>query len=191
MAHTHTVFVYGSLLRGFGNHRLLAGPGAIFVGTGETKPAFGMVSLGAFPAVLDSGETAIRGELYLVDDETFAALDRLEGFPTFYTRRRILVDCADGEHIRGAVDAWIYILASKRYGFGSGDEIASGDWREYVDREEPSFARAADDDEEDVDEFDDDESFDDEFEFGEDDEEDDDESDPFFVDADGRGSVES
>ena len=46
----------------------------------------------------------IHGELYLVDDATFAKLDRLECHPTFYQRYLTQVALADGE-VRAA---WMY-----------------------------------------------------------------------------------
>ena len=46
-----------------------------------------MVSLGSYPAVYmnNQAEKAIHAELYLVDEETFARLDQLEGYPDFIT----------------------------------------------------------------------------------------------------------
>jgi len=71
------VFVYGTLLSGEPNHRLLAD--AELVGAARTEPDFDLVSLGAFPAMIAGGATAIAGEVYEVDRPTLDALDRLEG----------------------------------------------------------------------------------------------------------------
>jgi gamma-glutamylaminecyclotransferase len=112
------VFVYGSLMSGQGNHRLLAS--ARFVRAAHTEAAFTLVSLGAFPAMIAGGATSVRGELYEVDDATLAALDQLEGHPRFY--RRELVSLRDDDR------AFAYVLASgsdRRH-----DVIDSGDWRE-------------------------------------------------------------
>jgi len=94
------VVVYGSLKRGFGNHRLLetaefVGP-CVFRGT--------MYSLGGFPAVSLHGDTQIVGELYDVDDATLSRLDGLEGFRghgerNWYEREKI-------ETNKGP--AWVY-----------------------------------------------------------------------------------
>lgn len=117
-ARTHaTVFVYGTLLRGEPNHRLLVG--ARFAGDARTTPRHRLVDLGAFPAMVDGGDTSVAGELYEVDAATLAALDRLEGHPRFYERRPVAL--ADGRV------ALAYLLA--------GDTVAdhpiitSGDWR--------------------------------------------------------------
>ena len=82
---TPLIFVYGSLLKGLGNHLVLKR--ARFVRDAHTTPAFTLVNLGAYPGLLAGGTTAVRGEVYVVDDETLAALDRLEGHPNFYRRR--------------------------------------------------------------------------------------------------------
>ena len=81
------VFCYGSLKRGFGNHRLL--DTSTFVGEAITEARYTMIPLGFFPGVIQSGNTSIRGELYDVDEVTLRRLDRLEGHPTFYQRQEI------------------------------------------------------------------------------------------------------
>lgn len=81
------VFVYGTLRRGEPNHHLL--DARMLLRAGRTEPRFTLVSLGAFPAMIDGGETAVVGEVYDVDAVTLAALDRLEGHPRFYRRRPI------------------------------------------------------------------------------------------------------
>ena len=114
----HRVFVYGTLLDGEPNHRLLAT--AAFVGEARTEPAFLLVSLGAFPAMVTGGQTAVTGEVYEVSDETLAALDRLEGHPHFYERRQIRL--ADG------VEVLAYLLDEEQA--RGRPTITSGDWRQ-------------------------------------------------------------
>lgn len=84
------VFVYGSLLAGQGNNRLLRT--ARFVGPGRTAPEYTMLSLGGFPGVVSGGSTPIEGECYEVDGPTLEALDRLEGHPSFYRRTAIVLE---------------------------------------------------------------------------------------------------
>jgi gamma-glutamylcyclotransferase (GGCT)/AIG2-like uncharacterized protein YtfP len=112
------VFVYGTLLSGEGNHGLLAR--ARFVGAGETAPVYELRDLGAFPALVEGGTHAVRGEFYEVDGETLAALDALEEHPTYY--RRVEVRLADG------VEAWGYVLGREHV--QGCPIIASGAWRE-------------------------------------------------------------
>jgi gamma-glutamylcyclotransferase (GGCT)/AIG2-like uncharacterized protein YtfP len=106
-------------MSGFGNHRLLAH--ARLIGRARTTARFTLVSLGPFPAMLDSGSTAILGELYEVNDETLARLDRLEGHPSFYTRTPIV--------LAGRRRAEAYVLpAARAKGY---PVIETGDWRRY------------------------------------------------------------
>ena len=111
------VFVYGTLLSGEPNHRLLAG--VEFVGDARTEPVFDLVSLGAFPAMVPGGGIAVAGEVYEVDRMTLAALDRLEGYPHFYRRLAVYLD--DG------ADVLAYILTPDQV--RGRPRITSGDWR--------------------------------------------------------------
>ena len=47
------------------------------------------------------GEDSIIGEVWSVDEETFAYLDAIEGYPDFYDRR--IIETSKG-------DAWIYFI---------------------------------------------------------------------------------
>ena len=123
------VFVYGTLLSGEPNHRLLAD--AELVGAARTEPDFDLVSLGAFPAMIAGGATAIAGEVYEVDRPTLDALDRLEGHPRFYRRRAVRLD--DG----GEVLAYLLTPDQVR----GRPRITSGDWRRA--RKESSCSPAA------------------------------------------------
>lgn len=94
------VAVYGSLKRGFGNHRLLQRQGVEFLCEGATvSHNFYMRSLGGFPGVIFEERTdgslgaanAIHLELYSVNKEVMRSLDNLEGSPGFYTRELVHV----------------------------------------------------------------------------------------------------
>jgi gamma-glutamylcyclotransferase (GGCT)/AIG2-like uncharacterized protein YtfP len=87
-----SVFVYGTLLGGERNHRLLSG--ARFVGEASTTPRFELRDLGSFPALVRGGGRAVKGEVYEVRPPTLKALDHLEGHPSFY--RRFPVRLSDG-----------------------------------------------------------------------------------------------
>lgn len=114
---TARVFVYGTLLSGEPNHRLLAH--ASLVGEARTQPVFDLVTLGPFPAMIPGGATAVCGEVYEVDRPTLEALDRLEGHPRFYRRRAVRLD--DG----GEVLAYLLTPDQVR----GRPRIESGDWR--------------------------------------------------------------
>lgn len=119
------VFVYGTLLAGEPNHRVLAG--ARLVAEGRTQPAFELRDLGPFPGLVHGGGHAVVGEVYEVDDATLAALDRLEGHPRFY--RRTTVSLADGEQV------WTYLLGPEQV--EGRPIIRSGSWRARRQEERP------------------------------------------------------
>ena len=75
------MFVYGTLKRGFHNHRLLTESRATFVATAKTRAPMRLV-LGEYgiPYLMKEGDAAGRvpGELWEVDDAGLDALDVLE-----------------------------------------------------------------------------------------------------------------
>ena len=117
--HKSYVFVYGSLRKGFGNHRLLEN--SKFLGYGKTKEKYSLYADG-IPYVVKEPLTQIKGEIYQVDDETLHRLDQLEGHPEFYKRELIDVITEDGKTIK----AWIYF-----YPYKKGNLIKSGDYKDY------------------------------------------------------------
>lgn len=108
------VAVYGTLKRGRGNDRLLGD--AKFLGETLTTPEYTMYHLGAFPCITLEGDTPIHVEVYEVDSDTFKRLDMLEGYPSFYNRKKI-------NTILGT--AWIYYMTKPTWGT---DMIVGGKW---------------------------------------------------------------
>jgi gamma-glutamylcyclotransferase (GGCT)/AIG2-like uncharacterized protein YtfP len=98
------LFVYGSLKRGFSNHRQLSR--AAFVGECQTAQRYRLFLLGPYPALASEGEHRIHGELYAVDRRTLAKLDVFEG----KAYRRAGVELADGRN------AHAYFLVSELSG---------------------------------------------------------------------------
>ena len=111
------VFVYGSLLAGEPNHPVLGR--AALVGAATTEPRFSLHDLGAFPAMVEGGSHAVAGEVYEVDRQTLADLDRLEGHPRFYRRAPIVL--ADG------TSAETYLLT--RAQVEGRPVVTTGSWR--------------------------------------------------------------
>ena len=111
------VFVYGSLKRGFPNHRHLMT--ATFVGEAQTKPGFTLYDLGPFPGMVAGGTGSVRGEVFDVDAATLVALDKLESVPSFYDRAT--VPLADGSL------AHAYLLRPRQ--IVGCPLIRSGSWR--------------------------------------------------------------
>ena len=114
----HKVFVYGTLLTGEGNAHWAKGARRHPAWTHGTIYDTGW----GYPAFVKEGETKIVGELLTVDDEGFASMDRLEGYPRLYRREEIEAFTAEG----GGVRAWVYIMNSIPNG---AKVIEGGDWR--------------------------------------------------------------
>ena len=108
----HTVFVYGTLKRGYWNNRRLAN--SEFVGQATTMSLFHLRNIG-FPIAYLDGPTlrSVKGELWRVDDATLASLDSLEGVPHHY--QRIKIQVFNG---KGPVKAWIYVQDGDRLNGG-------------------------------------------------------------------------
>lgn len=113
----HLVFVYGTLRKGEANHHYLAQSQCL--DSCQSGLDYKLYDLGEYPAVSD-GNTAISGEVYLIDDHTLQALDKLEDVPVEY--RRETIETPFGT-------AWIYLYqdSSKLV-----NEIVSGDWCQRV-----------------------------------------------------------
>lgn len=119
------VFVYGTLLSGDPNHRLLRG--ARLVGQARTQPRFTLYDYGPFPTLADGGQHTVEGEVYEVDAPMLAALDRLEGHPHFYQRSPITLDCGS------RVEAYLFPKAR----LAGCLTIASGSWRAHLQERKP------------------------------------------------------
>jgi gamma-glutamylcyclotransferase (GGCT)/AIG2-like uncharacterized protein YtfP len=112
------VAVYGSLLKGLGNHRVLGD--STLVGKGTVK-GFDMFSLGGFPGI-KSGGGSIKVEVYEVENQAgMDRLDCLEGYrgpgeSNFYDRTTVPTEYGE---------AYIYTLEN----YYDGDEfVPNGDW---------------------------------------------------------------
>jgi len=112
------LFAYGTLMRGYLLHRVLA-RGAAYLGPGTIRGA--LLDLGAYPGLVE-GRGAVAGEVYRLDasPELLPALDREEGY-NFERRRRKIV-MADGR----AAWAWVYHYRGARDG---ARPLAHGDYR--------------------------------------------------------------
>lgn len=117
MAQQFELFVYGTLMKGEHHHSELAS--AEFLGAAETEPAFALVQIDYYPALLRGGSSKVIGELYRVDAATLERLDQLEEVPHYYVREPVLL--SDGR----SVDS--YVMPRERAGGGS--PIDSGYFR--------------------------------------------------------------
>lgn len=99
----HKLFVYGTLKRGYHNNRLLKDSKFLGAATSQSE-AFVMWGRG-FPFLAENNHGhAVRGEIYVIDDEVLADCDRLEGHPDWYHREKRMFLCGDK-----TVEAWIYL----------------------------------------------------------------------------------
>lgn len=105
------VFVYGTLKRGFGNHRVMADAGGEFVCEGRTVTPFPLVVQGLPYLIFRPGNgQRVEGEVYrIADDEGWYRLDSLEGHPNFYRRKLIEVEGEDGD----IYEAWAYFIVNE------------------------------------------------------------------------------
>lgn len=107
MSEYSTVFVYGTLKRGFHNHVYLKG--ANYLGTGKTVEKYAMVVDRGLPFVIKKQKIShIIGELYSVNLHLLDNLDRLEGHPTWYRREEIKIASSEN----GITKAWMYFCPS-------------------------------------------------------------------------------
>lgn len=116
------IAVYGSLLSGMGNHRLLET--SKLLGIFQTKPEFRLYSLGGFPGLKTNGNTSVTMEVYEVTEEVARRVDNLEGYTpngnnTFYDK--ILIKTPYGE-----ASVYIYVndIPEERI-------VESGDWKTF------------------------------------------------------------
>jgi gamma-glutamylcyclotransferase (GGCT)/AIG2-like uncharacterized protein YtfP len=137
----HNVFVYGTLMKGFGNNFFLRGHGTFFLGGAKTKPEYTLYNLGHFPGMVEGGHTAVVGEVYEVSSWTLVWLDKLEGVTTedskeikeneekkeadLYERKTITVTLLeDGS----SLEALVYIFPRKNIDIGRDRIIKGGVW---------------------------------------------------------------
>lgn len=127
------VCVYGSLLSGLGNHSVIQGENTELLGEFTTEPVYSLYDLGYFPGLHENGNTAIKLEVYSVDDEIASHVDALEGYSpdrpaTFYDKKSIETPWGTGS---------IYIYM----GQPSKDRLVeSGDWKSYyLEKRELSY----------------------------------------------------
>ncbi|XP_052253933.1 gamma-glutamylaminecyclotransferase A-like isoform X2 [Dreissena polymorpha] len=112
----HIIFVYGTLKTGLHNHHLMTTGSkghCCYLGTAVTSGKFPLIVATRFniPFLLFAPDHGyhVAGELYEVDDAQVAALDKLEGHPHRYERRRTDVrvtsgNARDGTPINKAVE---------------------------------------------------------------------------------------
>ena len=125
----YTLFVYGTLLRGETSHTLLKD--AASLGPATTAATFDLFDLGAYPALVFGGTTAVAGEVYELEVRQLAAVDVHEEVPRLFKRERI--ELADGRNVEAYVLDRDQVRGRRR--------IRSGDWRTRFQVERPAGLR--------------------------------------------------
>lgn len=110
------LFVYGSLRSGQREHALLAG--ATLVGPAQTRPAFYLVDLGQYAAMVPGGTTSVVGELYRADVGLRSKLDVAREVPVLFRRERV--------QLEGETWAEAYVMTADQV--RGRRRLAHGDW---------------------------------------------------------------
>ena len=97
----NAVFTYGTLMRGQSAEYLM---GNAEWGGHACLHGYAMTDLDSFPGISESASETALGEVWFVDDDTLAHLDRYEGEGSLYIRRQVQV-----ENSYGRLDAYAYI----------------------------------------------------------------------------------
>lgn len=83
------VFVYGTLKRGHCRAHFLQGQ--MFLGEAQSRPLYRLVNCGEYPGLIDSIDgLSIEGELWEVDEDCLAELDREECIDVGLYARRVI-----------------------------------------------------------------------------------------------------
>jgi gamma-glutamylcyclotransferase (GGCT)/AIG2-like uncharacterized protein YtfP len=114
--------VYGSLRMGMGNDGILTDPSTRFLGEEQTSPAFTMIDLGAYPGVVNQGDTPITIEVYGVSEDVWRRVEHLEGYPDYYDR--IPLETSHGR-------AEMYVLPGHYLPQYRERIVESGDWTRF------------------------------------------------------------
>jgi len=96
------VFVYGTLMKGYGNHRNYLSHSE-FLGAGEIT-GYALYAVSSFPGIVPQGGAKVKGEVYNVDQDTLKRLDCLEGEGSLYLRKQVEI-LMNGQRVQ----AWTYI----------------------------------------------------------------------------------
>jgi len=105
------LFVYGSLKKGFDNHKLLT-KYSRRIGKAKTLGKFAMFedSFGNYPYLIQKPINKVEGELYKIyRKELLDAIDEFEGAPDYYQRKKIKIKTH-----RGVSFAYAYMQENKK-----------------------------------------------------------------------------
>lgn len=138
----HSVFVYGTLKRGFFNHHLLYSPSqsdsiANFIDIGMTaEDVFHLNLAGPYhipyltsPKDEDVQRGRVFGEVFKVNQPMLQALDALEGVPTHYVRETKKIRLLQSEK---EMDCFIYVKAEEESALDQSNHMESYTLRDHA-----------------------------------------------------------
>lgn len=99
---THPIFVYGTLMKGQRAEHMMAG--SDFGGYFQLKD-YAMYNLGRYPGIVPCKGESVLGELYFVNDEMLATMDRYEEEGDLYLRAKVKIWT---EKTSFAAEAYVY-----------------------------------------------------------------------------------
>lgn len=133
----HRVFVYGTLRQGESRRGALEE--SIEISKKAQLAGFKMYHLGGFPGIVrikdDEKANPILGELYQINENTLAVLDRIEGHreedprSSFYRRTEVSVLVPGKDAKPTFISCWTYVFNDPRR-IKNCPVIESGDWFE-------------------------------------------------------------
>jgi len=83
------IFVYGTLRKGFGLHTVIED--CPFIGYAKTDNDYTLIEGTNFPFLVEREGDGAIGEVYSIPEFLIPELDRIEGHPFFYERKKIIV----------------------------------------------------------------------------------------------------
>lgn len=121
----HRLFVYGTLKRGEVRSWVLAeDPDSHMVGLGYIDN-FVLYDMGTFPAVVDGAGGTVIGEVWEVSDETWATIERIEGYPSLYQRYLVAATIIETSEY---METFVYCLTSEQVTMGKGRRLDTKVW---------------------------------------------------------------
>lgn len=120
------LFVYGTLKKNKSNHNLLKN--AEFIGEAFVFGTLYDLNVG-FPALVETGNNKVYGEIYKIDDSLIESLDQFEGFHnddidnSLYIRKSINVN-----HNNKLLECQVYVMTESSLKKFIYTPINSGKW---------------------------------------------------------------
>lgn len=133
MKNKHTVFTYGTLMKGYYGHDKYMG-NARFISNAVMKGKMYHTS-SSYPAAIHkpNSESLVYGELYHVDSDTLEDLRRYEGIGsvmTCYKEKIVKVQTEEGEI---PVHAFVVTPSKKWIVKSTSRKVKHGNWRKFID----------------------------------------------------------